>query len=29
LGIRAIAAPYFLATKIEAFRNRGKSDFQL
>jgi hypothetical protein len=29
LEIRVIAAPYFLATKIEAFRSRGKSDFQL
>lgn len=27
LVIRAISAPYFLATKLEAFRGRGKSDY--
>lgn len=27
--IRLIAAPYFLATKLEAFHGRGKSDFQM
>jgi len=27
LGIRVISAPYFLATKIEAFRSRGRSDY--
>jgi predicted nucleotidyltransferase len=26
--IRVITAPYFLATKMEAFRGRGKMDFQ-
>jgi len=26
--IRVITAPYFLATKMEAFRSRGKMDFQ-
>ena len=25
--IRAITAPYFVATKLEAFKNRGKGDF--
>lgn len=27
-SIRVITAPYFLATKMEAFRGRGKMDFQ-
>ena len=27
-SIRVISAPYFLATKMEAFRGRGKMDFQ-
>jgi hypothetical protein len=27
-AIRVISAPYFLATKMEAFRGRGKMDFQ-
>jgi hypothetical protein len=27
LEIRVVTAPYFLATKIEAFRGRGRSDF--
>lgn len=27
--IRVIAAPYFLATKLEAFKDRGKQDFLL
>ena len=27
LTIRTITAPYFIATKIEAFSSRGKSDF--
>lgn len=27
-SIRVITAPYFLATKMEAFRSRGKMDFQ-
>jgi len=27
LSIRMITAPYFLATKLEAFKNRGKMDF--
>lgn len=27
--IRVITAPYFLATKLEAFRARGKSDFRM
>jgi len=27
-SIRVITAPFFLATKIEAFRGRGKMDFQ-
>jgi hypothetical protein len=27
LKIRAITAPYFIATKIEAFRSRGNNDF--
>ena len=27
LDIRVISAPYFLATKLEAFRGRGKGDF--
>lgn len=27
--IRLITAPYFLATKLEAFHGRGKNDFQL
>jgi predicted nucleotidyltransferase len=27
--VRLITAPYFLATKLEAFRGRGKNDFQL
>ena len=27
LDIRVITAPYFLATKLEAFRGRGKGDF--
>ena len=27
LGIRAINAPYFLGTKLEAFRGRGKRDY--
>ena len=26
--IRTITAPYFLATKLDAYRNRGKNDFQ-
>lgn len=26
-SIRVISGPYFLATKVEAFRDRGKSDF--
>jgi len=28
-GIRAITAPYFLATKLEAFRGRGKNDYRM
>jgi hypothetical protein len=27
--IRAVTAPYFLATKLEAFHGRGKNDFRL
>lgn len=27
LAIRAISAPYFLGTKLEAFRGRGKGDY--
>jgi hypothetical protein len=27
LEIRVVTAPYFIATKIEAFRNRGRGDF--
>lgn len=27
LVIRSVAAPYLLATKIEAFKARGKGDF--
>jgi hypothetical protein len=27
--IRVITAPYFLATKLEAFRGRGKNDFRM
>jgi hypothetical protein len=27
--IRIISAPYFIATKIEAFHGRGKNDFQM
>jgi hypothetical protein len=27
LEIRVVTAPYFLATKLEAFRGRGKGDF--
>jgi hypothetical protein len=27
LEIRVVTAPYFLATKIEAFRGRGRGDF--
>jgi hypothetical protein len=27
LGIRAINAPYFLGTKLEAFRGRGERDY--
>ncbi len=27
LTVRAISAPYFLATKLEAFRGRGKGDY--
>lgn len=27
LTVRAISAPYFLATKLEAFRGRGKDDY--
>ncbi len=27
LEIRVVTAPYFLATKIEAFRGRGRDDF--
>ena len=27
LEIRAVTAPYFLATKIEAFKGRGRGDF--
>lgn len=27
LAIRVVSAPYFLATKIEAFKGRGKGDF--
>ncbi len=27
--IRAITAPYFLATKLEAFRGRGKNDYRM
>jgi hypothetical protein len=27
LRIRVVTAPFFLATKIEAFRGRGKGDF--
>lgn len=27
--IRLVTAPYFLATKLEAFHGRGKSDFQM
>lgn len=27
LTVRVITAPYFIATKMEAFRNRGKNDF--
>jgi hypothetical protein len=27
LIVRAISAPYFLATKLEAFRGRGKGDY--
>lgn len=29
LGVRLIRAPYFLATKLEAFRSRGKNDYRL
>jgi len=29
LAIRLIAAPYFLATKLEAFHGRGKGDYRL
>jgi len=28
LTIRTITAPYFIATKLVAFRNRGKNDYQ-
>jgi predicted nucleotidyltransferase len=28
LSIRLITAPYFIATKLEAFDNRGDNDFQ-
>ena len=27
LEIRVVTAPYFIATKIEAFRGRGRGDF--
>src|SRR5258708_19146736 len=27
LRIRVVTAPYFLATKLEAFRRRGKGDY--
>lgn len=27
MAIRLVTAPYFLATKIDAFHNRGKEDF--
>jgi predicted nucleotidyltransferase len=27
LPIKSITAPYFLATKLEAFRDRGENDF--
>lgn len=27
LIIKSVTAPYFLATKIEAFKTRGKNDF--
>jgi hypothetical protein len=29
INIKVISAPYFLATKLEAFKNRGKQDFLL
>lgn len=29
VSIRVVTAPYFLATKIEAFKSRGQGDFQL
>lgn len=29
LGVKIISAPYFLATKLEAFKDRGKQDFLL
>jgi hypothetical protein len=29
ISIRVISAPYFLATKLEAFKDRGKEDFLL
>ena len=29
LEIRVITSPYFLATKLEAFRGRGKNDFRM
>jgi len=28
LSIRVVSAPYFLATKLEAFDGRGKGDYQ-
>ena len=28
LKLRVVTAPYFIATKLEAFRGRGKGDFQ-
>ncbi|MGA2183476.1 MAG: hypothetical protein ABSH47_10635 [Bryobacteraceae bacterium] len=28
LEIRAVTAPFFIATKLEAFRGRGKGDFR-
>lgn len=29
ISIRVVTAPYFLATKLEAFKSRGRGDFQL